>query len=189
MSERGGEGREGCYLARFSLRHSLLLHFLCCPSLSPSFLSPLLLLPFIPPCSTTEFDPDICLVTMEVAGAKAAPPAPVAGGAAAGAAAKAGPGGAPIVNTTSSIFAHEGRTGFVVENREMFGFRQDHASAKKFLLANAKEPLEKRLSDFHLLCWLAQATDPATAAAATEAVTRGKKVDEGLALLVEGLTA
>jgi nuclear protein localization family protein 4 len=106
-----------------------------------------------------ELDPDVGLVTIEVAGARAG---------------------------AVGRFRH---SSFPVENREAYGGPAQTPGAVKAQLVRWKsEPLAWRLSDFHLLLYLATLFDADTATLTAKAVTEGKPIPEGVQLMLDDIT-
>ena len=114
-----------------------------------------------------EFDADLGIITVETTEARA-------GGAGAAAAA------APRV----CRFKH---ADFPVENREAFGHKQDAPAARAYLQRFRAEPPAQRLSDFHLLVFLAQLFDVDTAVAAARAVAEGRTPPEGIMYMLDDI--
>jgi nuclear protein localization family protein 4 len=121
----------------------------------------------------TEVEPTYFVVTMKALGAKAAPPG--------------APADAPnaSIATGAPVFK---RSAFPVENRAAFGISQDAAAVKRYLSSVAREPPASRVSDFHLLLYLASALDTDTAVAMAGCAASGAALPEGLAILLEALS-
>ncbi|RYG54106.1 hypothetical protein EON66_07610 [archaeon] len=109
----------------------------------------------------TEFDPDIMVITVEVAGAKD-----------------------KSADAARPLFQHNS---FPVENRAAFGVVQSHDALKRHLQRYSSEPYQKRLSDFHALLYLAQAFDEHTAVAAAKSVKAGTPLDEGVEIMLSAI--
>lgn len=108
-----------------------------------------------------NFDPDVGVVTMEVAAAS---------------------GGA---GSSAPKFKH---AAFPVENREAYGITQSPNEVKKMFMRFKGEPLASRMSDFHLLCYLTIMFDAETAVMTAKAVTEGRPVPEGVQLMLQEIT-
>jgi len=115
---------------------------------------------------TDEFDPDVCVITMEAS----------AGGSATGVDADRAP-----------VFKHEA---FVPANREAFGIRPTPpVDLRAHLRSFPSEPYQARLSDFNALVFISRALDHHTALAAAGAVAKSTPVDSGIQLILEALVA
>ena len=84
------------------------------------------------------------------------------------------------------MFKH---TSFPIENRQAFGELQSNDAVRKHLQRYKSEPYHERLSDFHLLMYLADMFDMQTAEAVCECVREGRPVHEGVTLMLDAVMA
>jgi nuclear protein localization family protein 4 len=110
-----------------------------------------------------EFEVELGMVTLEAAGSRQQAPA-------------GSPGG--------PVFRH---CSFPVENRAEFGILQSAKAVASHLSKFAKEPLQHRCSDFHLLVYLAGVLGKEDAAMLASAVARNEAVPDGLQLMLESI--
>merc|ERR1712006_17604 len=92
----------------------------------------------------------------------------------------------PGVPSPQPLFSHNS---FPPENREDLGGGdaeiQSHAAVKMHLRRYQPEPYERRMSDFHLLMYLPQLFDLATALVLCRSVRAKKPLEEGLKVILD----
>jgi nuclear protein localization protein 4 homolog len=112
----------------------------------------------------SEFDPDMCLITLEATGAIA---------------------GSATALAFPPLFRHD--ASFPVENRQAFGIRQSPEALGRFWKENPREPSQSRISNFHALVYLASMLDSESAVSATNSVVSNTPLEEGVELLLKSV--
>jgi nuclear protein localization family protein 4 len=126
------------------------------------------------------FDPDFCIVSIEA-------------GAGSGSATSASAYGASdaiksaAIEKSKPLFKHPGD--FPIENRQAFRIEQDGTALQRLFNAYKTEPLQHRLSNFHVLLYLAVLLDVPQAVACAKAVASNMPVPKEIADTLSMLTS